>query len=61
MFAGVIESKSHEGGFLVSFTGSSQELSQRLVWSASLSDSDKTTSFPGTGIPHFFDVNIETV
>ncbi|MBT5391580.1 MAG: hypothetical protein HOL22_04445, partial [Euryarchaeota archaeon] len=31
MFAGVIESKSHEGGFLVSFTGSSPALESIII------------------------------
>ena len=31
MFTGVIESKSHEGGFLVSFTGSSPALESIII------------------------------
>ena len=35
MFTGVIESKSHEGGFLVSFTGSSPALESIIINSES--------------------------
>ena len=31
MFSGVIESQSHEGGFLVSFTGSSPALESIII------------------------------